>query len=91
MGEQEKFRFIILNHIPWYMNFYNGWLENDTVQTIWVDYVDITQNTTETVNRIHDFYGLPKITSDIDVGNTNNRLNVGKTGRGEELLSEENK
>jgi hypothetical protein len=91
MNDQEKFRFIILNHIPWYMNFYSGWLENDVLPTVWVDYEDIVTNTKNTINKIHKFYGLPELTKDIDVSKMNNRFNVGRLRRGEELLSTDNK
>jgi len=84
---------------PWYLNFYVSWLtarQRGEVDFLWVDYESLLADPPATLRRILDYLGQPRTPSQIEAairqaaaGPT--RLNVGRTGRGQSALSEQNK
>ena len=102
MNETEQLDFIITNMVPWYLNFYVSW--RDAAKDIpvhWLTYEQLFDNQTEAVGKIIEFYGLTSMFQPNDIAKaidsmpkkgdrlTINRLNIGKSGRGEAILSKE--
>ena len=104
MSEKEQLDFIIANMVPWYLNFYVSWRDaSTTTKVLWLTYEDFFSDQITGVQKIMEFYGMQSnyiendtkksIESMPALGDrlTTNRLNVGKSGRGELLLSHEQK
>lgn len=85
--------FIVDLVIPWYVNFYAGWTAYDrsggSVQ--WIHYEDMVGNELATISSILTGAGLEVPESEIQRALDQprfTRMNVGKVGRGRELVRE---
>ncbi len=84
---------------PWYLNFYTSWLtarQRGKVDFLWVDYESLLADPPATLRRVLAYLGQRRTEAEIEAaigraaaGPT--RLNVGRTGRGQTALSEEQK
>ena len=82
--------------IPWYVNFYVSWhrlCEQGAVDALWINYEDMMQAKQKVVIDILNFTGFdPAPVFDHTVLNTRyTKFNDSRSGRGTELLSEEQK
>lgn len=95
ISESEKYFLIAGAYSFWHLSFIRSW--EDYPHKIWVTFDEITNDTLPTVARICEFFNISKSESDVtDAINQVNsipkkvrRLNVGKSGRGEESLPSE--
>lgn len=89
----EQLDFIIDHAVPWYLNFYVGWMRavaRYPEQTLHVTYESLIENSAACVDRIARFHGEPALrsaTEDLD-RRVGTRFNQGRVGRGREILSE---
>jgi hypothetical protein len=93
---RRQFEFIIDMVLPWYLNFMGTWLEAGKQQDIpllWLNYSDWVDEPEATLKKIDAFCGLShsaeaatQAVAQARKGQI--RLNVGKSGRGRELLDE---
>ena len=90
--------------VPWYLNFYVSWRDaQSSIPVHWLTYETLFRDQEKAVSEIIDFYGLEgkvgasSIKAGIDAMPKKgdriaiNRLNVGVSGRGETLLSDNQK
>jgi len=91
-SQNEQFDFIIDHAMPWYFNFYLGWLrtfQSNNGQILMVRYEELIEDTVACVEKIASFYGTPVhglSLSEIDL-KSGTRFNQGRAGRGREMLS----
>jgi len=93
---RKQYEFIIDMMIPWYLNFLATWIEakkHKDVPLLWLNYDDWIGEPEATLKRIDEFCGLthPEEAAAQAVARAskkNTRLNVGKPGRGRELLDD---
>lgn len=98
-SEQQQFDFIINMVVPWYIKFYVSWQTFPRLHDyhpIWIDYDQVINNPEEILTGIFKFGGLEftaqqvnEIVQKVDLDRPN--FNVGKAGRGADLLSDEQK
>lgn len=89
--------FVIDLIAPWYFNFYCGWFEaqqKGLVSFLWVSYENLVENPTEQMQEILKYLDLTMAQEELNlviqgVSSRPNRLNVGKSGRGQTVLSSE--
>ncbi len=92
-ARNERFDYLIHLHLPWYFNFLMSWREAaERIETCPVTYEELFADQTGTLARIAEFYDLRVSPSQIEeairgAAGSDTRLNVGKTGRGAELLT----
>ena len=99
MNVDEKREFLIVNVIPWYLDFYISWRDASTeMEVLWISYENFFADQPAELKKIMKFYGLESDYTEKNLKdsiatmpNSGNRLNIGKTGRGEALLSHEQK
>lgn len=92
-----QFDFVIDLVVPWYFNFYCGWLEAERSKAasfLWVSYENLVTDPKEQLNRILAYLEVETSAVSADsalknVATLRNRLNVGKMGRGQKVLSTE--
>lgn len=92
ISESEKYFLVAGAYAFWHLSFIRSWA--DYPHKIWVTFDEITNETLPTVSRICDFFNISKSESDVTeaINQVNSipkkvrRLNVGKSGRGEEYL-----
>jgi hypothetical protein len=94
---RRQYEFIIDLLLPWYLNFLGTWIEANThkdISLLWLNYTDWIQEPEATLRKIDAFCGLthPEEAATQAVAQARKgriRLNVGKSGRGRELLDED--
>jgi hypothetical protein len=104
MSSEDKRNFIIVNMLPWYLDFYVSWRdESKTTEVLWLTYEELFENQATAIRKILKFYGMEskysknEINQSIELMPTSGsrvevaRLNIGKSGRGETLLTHEQK
>lgn len=99
MSVDEKREFIIINVVPWYLDFYLSWRDASTeVEVLWLTYENFFADQLAGLKKIVEFYELGSHYTEAtmkeniaSMPSSGNRLNVGKAGRGEALLSHEQK
>lgn len=92
ISESEKYFLIAGAYAFWHLSFIRIW--EDYPHKIWVTFDEIANDTLPTVARICEFFNIIKSESDVTeaINQVNSipkkvrRLNVGKSGRGEESL-----
>ena len=85
--------------VPWYLNFYASWFtgrQTGEVDFFWVDYESLCRDTAGQLRRIVEYLGLSRSDEEIQEamqqsGRRPTRLNVGRAGRGAEMLTQEQK
>ena len=85
--------------VPWYLNFYASWFtarQTGEVDFLWIDYESLCRDTAGQLRRIVAYLGLSRSAAEIEealrtAAGTATRLNVGRPGRGAELLTPEQK
>ena len=95
--ERTQYEFIIDMAIPWYLNFLGTWSKashEPGISLLWLKYSDWIGDTAGTLKKIDAFCGLKHTDEDAEraiakAQGENIRLNVGRGGRGRELLDEE--
>ena len=97
---ERQYDFLIDLALPWYINFYASWATAHgagEIDALWLSYEDVMADQAGTLSRILNFYDLKRDQADIDqaiataAASSGVRLNVGVTGRGQALLSEQQK
>ncbi|MGO9115180.1 MAG: sulfotransferase domain-containing protein [Thermoguttaceae bacterium] len=96
LPEQRQFDFVIDLIVPWYLNFFATWFEGKRrgdVDFCWVGYETLIQNPAATLNRVLEYVGESRTDADLDAAlqfasKSPTRLNVGRAGRGAEILTE---
>lgn len=94
LSYNEKMRFLIEMHLPWYFNFFLSWREvSNDMETLWVTYEQLFADQEKTIQRILGYYSLDanpdRILSALQiVKEENTRFNKGIIGRGKELAAE---
>lgn len=99
LNQSEKFDLIINMAMPWYFSFYSSWYDvgqKKEMDVLWVSYEELMSNKIQTIKKVLQFYNIN--VNDQEVLNTleastkkQTRKNVGISGRGESLLSDEQK
>jgi hypothetical protein len=99
LSSEQKIDLLIDNVLPWYFQFVASWqrVEADgRLEIDWLTYEEMVSDKTGTVERILRFNGLDadrsvieQHISNIEGDRDKNRFNRGTTGRGESVLSEE--
>jgi len=92
--DRQQYEFVIDLMIPWYLNFLGTWIEAGTqkdIPLLWLNYADWIGDPEATLKQIDTFCGLSHSTDAAvqAVARARQggiRLNVGRTGRGRELL-----
>ncbi|WP_428386299.1 sulfotransferase domain-containing protein [Mucisphaera sp.] len=84
-------------HLAWYLRFYASWREAERsgeVAIHWLDYADLTADPGKALRETLDFLGVSydpekviRVLAELQPGDT--RFNVGRTGRGQALLTME--
>lgn len=92
LDDDELLDLIIDLIIPWYINFYVSWhrlCEQGAVDAIWITYETIMGNKRQTLQDILDFLGVKSVSSITDeiLSKRYKTFNVGRVGRGDEMLS----
>ncbi len=85
--------------VPWYFNFYASWFtgrQRGEVEFLWVNYESLFRDTAGQLQRIIDYLGVSRSEIEIESAihnavDASTRLNVGRTGRGEEMLTQAQK
>ncbi len=86
--------------MPWLFSFYVSWFDASArgeIEALWITYEEMTSDWPGTIKKILTFHGLERTDAQIagalqktrGFGREINRLNQGRIGRGEELLTEE--
>ena len=96
LPEQRQFDFLVDLVVPWYLNFFATWFEGKRrgeVDYCWVSYEKLVQDPAATLKRILDYVGESRTDADVDAAlqiasKSPTRLNVGRMGRGKEVLTE---
>jgi len=99
MSADEKREFLIVNVVPWYLDFYISWRDASAeMEVLWICYEDFFADQYTELKRIVKFYELESHFSAmtlrdsiISMPSSGNRLNVGQVGRGAASLSHEQK
>ncbi len=95
--DRRQYEFVIDMILPWYFNFLGTWIaarERSDLSLLWLNYADWINEPAETLRKIDAFCGLnhPKAEADQAVARALQdpiRLNIGKSGRGRELLDDD--
>jgi hypothetical protein len=85
--------------VPWYLNFYASWFtarHKGEVGFLWVDYELLSRDPAGQLRRTIEYLGLSRCDEEIQAALDHavgavTRLNVGRAGRGADLLSPEQK
>ena len=93
---RKQFEFLIDLVMPWYMNFLASWIaveKRGELPLLWLNYSDWIQEQEATLKKIDLFCGLSHsddaATRAVAMAKKDTiRLNVGRSGRGRELLDE---
>lgn len=96
MSETEKLDFLISNLLPWYLSFFASWRHaSETYPVIFVTYEQLFSNQLSVVKKILDYYNILDKYDDNFLLETissmpvnANRKNVGRSGRGNEILND---
>lgn len=96
MPEERQFDFLVDLVVPWYLNFFATWFEGKRrgeVDYCWVSYETLIQEPATTLKRVLDYMGETRSDADIAAAmeiaaKSPTRLNVGRVGRGAEILTE---
>jgi len=102
LADSTKLDFIVDTMLPWYINFYVSWstlIKEKAIDAIWVSYDDVVGDTLGTVERILSFLAIRveadwlKIACDAVIADRKRlpKFNKGVSGRGDQLLSQEQK
>jgi Sulfotransferase domain len=99
MSVNEKREFLIMNVVPWYLDFYLSWRDTSTKMEVqWISYESFFANQFAEMQKIIKFYQLESHCTETTLrggiaamSTSGNRLNVGKVGRGETALTDEQK
>lgn len=99
LNQNEKIDLIINMAMPWYFSFYSSWYDvykKNEMDLLWVSYEELMSNKALTIKKIMKFYNID--VSEQEILNTleasakkQTRKNVGISGRGENVLSDEQK
>lgn len=95
MSPQQQIDYLISIHMPWYFSFLVSWAEaSTTMDCHWLSYESLFANTVTECKKIADFYQLnfteKAITQAIEtLPRSETRYNVGTSGRGEQLSSQQ--
>jgi len=97
LPEQRQFDFLIDLVVPWYLNFFATWFEGKRrgeVDFCWVSYERLIQDPAAALKCTLDYVGESRTDADIAsalqiASKSPTRLNVGRTGRGMEILTEQ--
>ena len=91
--------FLIDTMVPWYMHFYVSWqaaTANRSVPLLWITYEELKHDPIKLFVRVLNHLGFPKSEDQVQAAvdkvgadREASRINVGKSGRGESVLSEE--
>jgi len=93
LPERDQFDYLIQMHLPWYFNFLISWHEAQRqFSLITTSYEELFTDTSGTLRRLADFYGLDADDAAIQraleyASRQPTRLNKGVSGRGRQLLS----
>ena len=85
--------------VPWFLNFYASWFagrQAGEVDFLWIDYESLCRDTAGQLRRIVNYLGLSRSDEEINAALRNavgaaTRLNVGRAGRGAEMLTQAQK
>jgi hypothetical protein len=97
MPWQERVDYLIHLHLPWYFNFLLSWREAaERLDICAVTYEEFFANQERELSRIADFYGIRASGDQIATAMSraaacDTRFNVGISGRGAEMLTEDHK
>jgi len=97
MSEEEKFDFLIANCLPWYFSFFASWRDAQKELPVhFVTYERLFSDQLAEVKKIVSFWGLSNKYDDAHIisaiesmPSSGNRKNVGRAGRGRELMNAE--
>jgi hypothetical protein len=96
-NETEQLDFVVDMVVPWYFNFYCGWMDSDFIKNkeraLIVTYEEMKKDTVAVVSKVCKFLGEPKsddeIRAAIDHSNSlRTRKNKGIVGRGKSQLND---
>jgi hypothetical protein len=84
---------------PWYFNFYASWYAGRSageVDFLWIDYESLCRDVPGQLRRIADYLGVDRSDAEIESAIARSagkptRFNVGRTGRGQESLTADQK
>jgi hypothetical protein len=93
MADQQRYRFLIRNMLPWYLGFYLGW--RDAGAPLLVHYEELVDAPltffSRIVERISGSVDEIRLGEALRVGVEGSRLNVGRNGRALEKFSDESR
>ncbi len=91
LSESAKIDYLTLTYVPWHVQFIQSWdraAEHSNIK--WASYQDVVDNPDKIVSEILAFHGIHSAPEpSMPLGNI--RFNVGRSGRGQELLSPQQK
>ena len=89
LTKDEKTERLITTYLPWHVQFHLGWEAAAAEKNVkWVNYSEVIADPARFTREVFDFHGVPVRTSEIaPTGAGNVNFNVGRAGRGNELLS----
>ena len=97
-GSEEAQVDLLIDHmVPWYVQFHVSWQQafhSANLPIVWATYEDLVEDETVFLTELLTVLGLPEAAARVPdaltaVRGGTNRLNVGRTGRGLDLLSAE--
>ncbi len=85
--------------VPWFLHFYASWFtgrQKGEVDFLWIDYETLCRDTAGQLRRVVDYLGLSRSDEEISTAlhkavGAVTRLNVGRAGRGREMLTDAQK
>lgn len=97
MPWQARVDYLIHLHLPWYFNFLLSWREaTPRMEICELTYEELFANQERELRRIAEFFGIPASAEQIAEAirrakGRDTRLNIGVSGRGAEMLTEDHK
>ena len=92
LSDDERYELIAYSYAPWHIDFVNSW--KNAPRVLHLSYNDAVTRTFEVVREISLFFGVNKTATEIERAidfvschpKDTNRMNIGKSGRGRDLL-----
>lgn len=101
LSEEKQVDLIIDFIVPWYLQFVASWKlaeQENRVETYWLTYEELTQNKTDSIKNLLEFYGLgahggsvERLVAANEAESRRNRFNKGVAGRGKSSLTDAQK
>jgi len=100
MDETTQYDFLVDHVMPWYLGFYVSWwttMQSRALDVLWLRYEDLIEDWAAGIGQALEFYGIEASAARIadaiakveGGSRERSRINVGRAGRGHEILTDE--